>query len=317
VKWRALVAAFAIFAFERSASADGARLVYERADGAESCPDERALRELVAQKVGRDPFDGDDAVVTALVRRSGGEIVADVQIDDERAGVHGKRRLASKGPSCDELASALVVTISIALDPARFGAKKVDAPPPPPPPPPPATRAEDPFAEPPRPPPPPPAREPLTWRAAAAGGASFGVAPAPALALLVSVGGRYRALSLDLEGRLHPAASEGRVSASSTWAALVPCVTFDPLSLCAPIALGVVRGRGEGVASPSTDSSFAAAAGLRAAVEVPLAPVFGVRAGADAMMTIHGTRLLVDGQEAWATPLVWASAWAGAVVHFR
>lgn len=313
----ALVVAISLIG--ENARAGGATLTYTRGPGAEACPDEGALREAVAQRVGRDPFDGEDVLVDVHVERRADDLAADVEVR-ERNVVRGRRTLSSKSSSCNELASALAVTISVALDPARFGAppRRWAAPPTPSP-------ADRPFAEEPSPAGPLPAQDRppkgLTWRAGGGGGVAFGAAPAPAAALVLSFGARWSRASLELEGRTHLRSSApvfgGGVSASSSLAALVPCFHVGPAGLCAVGAAGVVRGEGKGVALPSTDSSFGAAAGVRLTIELALLPELGLRAGVDGMATIHGTRLTLAGREAWVTPSLWASSWVGAVVSFR
>ncbi len=321
----ALVVAISLIG--ENAHADGAKLTYTRGRGAEACPDEGALREAVAQKVGRDPFDGEDVHVEVHVERRADDLAADVEVR-EGSVARGRRTLFSKSSSCDELASALAVTISVALDPARFGEPPRRWAPPPTP-----SPADRPFAE--EPPPPAPsstqdhAPKGVTWQAAGGGGVAFGAAPAPAAAFLLSFGARWRRVSLDLEGRTHlpssAAVAEGGpgdgpgagVSASSSLVALVPCFHVGPAGLCAVGAAGVVRGEGKGVALPSTDSSFGAAAGARLTLELALLPELGLRAGIDGMATIHGTRLTLAGREVWASPSLWASSWIAAVVSFR
>lgn len=301
------------------ARADGAKLTYTRGPGAEACPDEGALRDAIAQKVGRDPFDGEDVFVDVHVERRADDLAADVEVREGNV-VHGRRMLSSKSSSCDELASALAVTISVALDPARFGVPPRRTAPPPTP-----SPADRPFAEerPPASSPPPQDQPPkgLTWQAGVGGGVAFGAAPAPAAAVVLSFGARWQRASLEIEGRTHLRSSEpvfgGSVSVSSSLATLVPCFHVGPAALCAVAAAGVVRGEGKGVALPSTDSSFGAAAGARLTVELALLPELGLRAGVDGMATIHGTRLMLAGREAWVTPPLWASTWIGAVVFFR
>ncbi|MDF2694506.1 MAG: hypothetical protein K0S65_2889 [Labilithrix sp.] len=300
------------------AHADGAKLTYTRGSGAEACPDEPALREAVAQKVGRDPFDGEDVFVDVHIERHTDELTGEVEVR-EGGVVRGKRSLSSTSSSCDELASALVVTISVALDPARFGVPPRRTAPPPT-----ASPADRPFFDEARPSAPPSNQKQergFSWDVGAGAGGAFGVAPATAAAFFLSFGARWERASIELEGRTHLRASEsvfgGSVSASSSLAALVPCFHVGPAALCAIGAAGVLRGEGKGVDIPSTDSSFAAAAGARLAVELSLLPALGIRAGVDGMTTIHGTRLTLAGREAWATPPLWASSWAGAVVHFR
>ena len=86
------------------ARSDGAKLSYTRSTNASSCPDEASLREAVAQRVGRDPFDGEDAFVDVQVERVADELVGTVEVreggvvaarpraDDAGAIGHGRRR---------------------------------------------------------------------------------------------------------------------------------------------------------------------------------------------------------------------------------
>jgi hypothetical protein len=298
-----------------------ARLVYERGEGADKCPTETELKAAVAQRLGSDPFEAYGAIsVHVLLRRTGSVLSADVEVHGEDGGLIGQRTITSNAASCDEIANALAVTISVALDPVRVtppsnGPEPVAAP-----------KPEPPKAAPPSPSPeaPRPAAEPgfrPRWEALVGGGAAVGAAPNPAAAILVGFGGRIEAFSAQIEGRacLSSGASvdQGNVSASSAWVSLVPCLHAGIVGACALGQIGVVRGRGGGVALPAEDSSFGAAAGVRVQVEASLSDAVGLRFGGDLTTTIHGTRLVLNGRDAWATPPLGGLLWTSGVLHFR
>lgn len=308
-----------------AAAKETATLEVERGKDAGGCPDESKVREAVAQRLGYDPFvaDGQLAVVVRI-RRERETFSASLEIREPDGKVRGARTLSSQASSCDELATALVVSMAIALDPARFmPPKPPTAPAPSPPSPPPAPdREPDPFREAPEPAPPapPPPAPPWVWALVAGGGLALGAAPSPAAAFAAGFGGRVRRFSVEIEGRVAlPAGdsySEGDVSASSMWLGLVPCFHFDPVAACAMGAIGDVRGRSERVAVPTSSHSFAANLGVRGYVELPLSRPLFLRAGADATASLQGTRLTLAGREVWISPTLGGLVWSSLVVHF-
>lgn len=310
-----------VLAWTREAAADGRSFVYERSAGAEECPDEATIRRRVVERLGHDPFgEGGPSARVRIERRPEG-FDADVLIREADGVVRGSRVLASTGASCDEIANAVVVTLSVALDPANMPSPRGPVTPKPAP-----SRLEDPFApeparaEPAPPSPSPPRPSTLRFRIAGGGGAAFGVAPSPSLAAAASLGARWRAFSLDLEGRIHPKTSEdadfGVVSASSSWGALVPAVHFGAFSAGAVLAGGALRGEGTGGGTTVSDSSFVAAVGVRGAAELAVSQSVGLRAGVDVLAFVRGASLVLGGKEAWSTPSFAASPWLGAVAYF-
>src|SRR5262249_55413914 len=90
---------------------------YALGRGIEGCPDERALRNAVAARLGYDPF-RDDAprVVTATIALDGRTLRGRVRIDDGGA-ARGSREMTARPGECADLASALPLAVSIAIDP--------------------------------------------------------------------------------------------------------------------------------------------------------------------------------------------------------
>ncbi|MGA7121912.1 MAG: hypothetical protein WBY94_17525, partial [Polyangiaceae bacterium] len=85
-------------------STPSARLVYSRARGAESCPDEEAMRAAVAARVGYDPFFAwaRKTIVASMAPASLRGFVAKVDLVDEQGMDHGARTLQASG-ECREL----------------------------------------------------------------------------------------------------------------------------------------------------------------------------------------------------------------------
>lgn len=109
----------------RSAFADEVVLRYDR--GVESCPDEHALKAMVRASLGRDPF-GDEAVrsIEAWISSIEGGLEARIVVR-EGGEVTGERTLSDPDPGCEELARAVALAISVAIDPLIFR-RRIDPP---------------------------------------------------------------------------------------------------------------------------------------------------------------------------------------------
>jgi hypothetical protein len=276
------------------------RFTYERGQGAEHCPDELSLKNAVSARLGYDPFDGTaPRVVAATIVRRGAALLGRVEVHGEDGKPSGSRQISSHENDCTELSSALSLAISIAIDPLSL------APPPPrpaPAPPVPVPRRA-PRPAPPCPPAPAPrvvatADSPVRFRASAGAHAAFGVAPAPAaFGLDVDVGIRWRALSVDVGGR-----DRGTVATSLLFATLAPCGHVSFFSGCALGAFGVVRG--EHIEREQRDTVPFVALGARAAAEIPIYSVVGIRVFADVLAPLTRTAVIVLGDEVWRAPVV-------------
>lgn len=207
-------------------AAPGARLEYSVAPGIDGCPDERWVHASVGARLGRDPFvdDAPTRVVVNISRGAPPALVALVEVTRPDGRV-GKRTLDSPTGDCLELASAVELAVSLALDPASKRAPVVEPPPPPPvkevvviqPPPVVEPKAVTPFG-----------RVGVLMTAGGLPGFSGGV--------LVGGGVLLRHFSVAIEGRAHlPTRVLTNDSTTTTFlalASLVPCLELGRVSGC-------------------------------------------------------------------------------------
>lgn len=296
------------------------RLIYERGAGAEHCPDELDVKNAVAARLGYDPFDERaPGSVSARLAREGDKLVGRVEVRDADGRTVGSREITSGQNDCTELASALTLAVSIAVDPLSIARPDAPPAPPAPVPAPDCPRATAPHVAP-CPAPPPEADAPVSFRASAGLLAAFAASPSPvALGVAADVGIQWRALSVDVGGRADVPASRGtalgRVSTSLILATLAPCGHVSVFAGCALVAAGVLRG--ENVDAGVRDTTPYAALGARAAAEIPLYDVIGVRLHADLLATLTRTVLSVNGGEAWRTPPLSGATGAALVGDFQ
>lgn len=171
-----------------AALADPARaaLSWVRGDGADACPDARALRAAVARHLGYDPTLAPEAAVSleAVVTRAAPALPWSVALFARApdGALLGERHLEVRADTCAPAVDAAALAIATTLD----GAALATAPPPPPAPPPPAPPAPPSVAPRRR-----PAARPRRWGVAATalGGLSLGAIPAlsPVAALVVEL----------------------------------------------------------------------------------------------------------------------------------
>lgn len=162
-----------------AALADPARatLSWVRGDGADACPDARALRAAVARHLGYDPTLAPEAAVSleAVVTRATPALPWSVDLFARApdGALLGERHLDVRADTCAPAVDAAALAIATTLDGAALAIAPPAPPPPPPAPPPPA--------------PPPavaprrrPAARPRRWSVAASalGGLSLGTIPA-------------------------------------------------------------------------------------------------------------------------------------------
>ncbi len=121
--WRLTPLAFALMVIAiampaAAAEQRHARLLYVRGSGAETCPDEEAIRQAVAARLGYEAFKA-DAILGIAVSVSKDEHLLRARVLLERANGQsiGERELTSGPYECTELASAIELAISIAIDP--------------------------------------------------------------------------------------------------------------------------------------------------------------------------------------------------------
>ncbi|WP_394832235.1 hypothetical protein LVJ94_37540 [Pendulispora rubella] len=320
----AVLGAFALswLAGEGHAAADEpprVRLVYVRGPGTEKCPDERDLRNGVAARLGRDPFDDHaERMVTARVSRARKILRARIEVHGPAGELYGERELSSKDKDCAELAEATELAIAIAIDPLGAMSPKpivteapptapapVDEPHPPPAPPPQAPAR---VAEPLPPPPPPPARPHLQFHAEGGPVGSLGAGPQVAVGGRLLVGLRRAPLSLGLEGRLDAPTTRsvgpGSIETSLMLAALVPCYHYSVLAGCAILGAGALQSHGRSFDDSRDATTAVFMAGARLAVEVPLDGVLFLHLHSDLLAALSQTSVQVNQSEVWQTPRI-------------
>ncbi|WP_437285372.1 hypothetical protein [Sorangium sp. So ce406] len=292
------------------APSGGARLSYARGPGAEGCPDEQVLRDVVAAQLGgTDPFvDGGGRHVEVVVVRRGRHFLAEIALYDGDGRRLGGQELTNT--ACGALVEDVGTALAIVLRPPRAAREPAPRPPAPSPPrsssepadpapeaaslpaPEASPRAAAPASVPPCQPcqpaaPARPVRRPgpsLAWPRLQVGlGALIagGIAPAPAVGISASMGARWEAFSLSLEGGWHlPVAAEpyrGRVFGVS-WlgGSVVPCGHATWFFGCGLVTAGRVRHFGMLNAVGEALWPYAGL-GLRGGVEVPVSYYLAAR----------------------------------------
>jgi len=121
VAWSALVTPVAV----RAQDGIQAGLAYERGADASVCPDEDEFREVVAERLGRDPFvAGSARVVHVYFARDGRDYVGTVRLTD----VHGDRgaNRTLRARSCESVATSLATVIAVGLEPPPPAPHEID-----------------------------------------------------------------------------------------------------------------------------------------------------------------------------------------------
>jgi hypothetical protein len=315
---------------EPPATATTARLVYLRGAGTDTCPDEGALRDAVAARLGYDPFTPFSLdTLFAEVDRDGPAFVARVKLVAHDNTVRGARTLKTTG-ACDDLMATLALTISLAIDPMasiRGGPPEglppkerpveihedANVEPPPPAAPPPNDEA---------PAPPPPSR-PVRIAVGAGVLGAIGTAPGPGVGFLLFARARLGDVSGTLEGRADLASGgdadegPGRVSSSLLAATLMPCGHTGDFFACARGTLGRISAEGLDVTHPGSSTALWASAGGRIGWELGLGRLFAVRIHGDADLVLTRYALSIGGRTAFRYSPVAGSLGAAFVAVLR
>jgi len=315
-------------------AAPSTRLTYVRGAGADSCPDEGALRRAVEQRLGYDPFfPWADRTIVARIAGDARGVRGTVELLDKSGILRGSRELTAPSTQCGELISGMALAISIAIDP-----KSVD-------------RAAAPAND-------EPAADPAVaeWTTAradeverqtppAAGQAhpasaekrapndegSFvpdlgaGVAVATGLAPGFGVGPTLAALihlhawSLGVEGRylFMPGTRVGPALVSSTVVegAFLGCFNAGAPFACAMASVGRVGISGSGLARSRDDSAAVARLGGRLGADVPLSTEWFLRGYLELSAALNRPVVDVDGHSFWGTSPLAGSL--GVALHRR
>jgi hypothetical protein len=311
------------------------RLVYVRGPGAESCPDQAAVREAVKKRLGYDPFfPSSDKTIIARIVRDASKLRGEVELVDEHGSQAGTREFSAEPDQCEQLVYAMALSISIAIDPksaetyaqgpeivplAEPAETQAETTPDRNPP-----GAPEPPVTPPAPAPAPraaPSVDAAPWRWSAGLGATLQFGSLPQTALGASAFGALQQgpWSLAIEGEIDaPVTTEKQgVELRSSGGALklLPCARFRFLSACQLSALRFLgaTGNASGVGGTATSLAF----GARLGVELELGSKFGVLAYGDLLLTALPARLVSEGQTLWETPLFSGGTGLAAVMHFR
>jgi hypothetical protein len=268
-----------------AAQAQGAPwLTIIRAPGTESCPTAAALAGAVEAELGRPPT----SAVRCVLGRQGLRWQALIEIDGQG---RARRTIRTRGKGCQELASALELTLTLALA-AR--ASPADAP-----------VAQETDLELPaglvaRATPPPR----MGWGLSA--GAILGTGALLDVTAGLEVGARWRhgRFALALEGRGERALPATRGPAHlEGWrasGAVVPCWMPARLAVCGVMRSGVFGAHADALPVPRSARGAVAETGVRAAWR----PGAGsVALYAEMTAPLLRARLLVDGRPVWAAPV--------------
>jgi len=297
-----------LLAWSQASAAATVAIHYDVAPGLD-CPDETTLRQLVAARLGTDPFTaGGSSSVTVRVKRESA-FVAEVTLQSPAS---PERRKLLSGASCAELLHLVATTVALTIDPLLRRPEIPESPPLP---------ALHTPAEPTLPAE--PTRLPLAARSVPAQGSE-----APALRGSVSAGATVGAGAsvvaqprLHLEGRLQGSLvsiglevrfgwpvngplSIGRLSTSSIEAGLVPCLTWKWLSGCADLSIGGLRLEGLELAEARAATTLLVSVGLRALFLVPLTPALRLGLMAQGSAFLTRASAVVGGARVWTMPPV-------------
>jgi len=309
----------------------------------EMCPDEARFRDIVASRVGRDPFttDAEDRLDATLLQRGAawrGRLVD----RDARGEVRGERVLDAA--TCEELVASMAVAVSILADPLALlrgerDPDEAEAEP---------DEAESEEAEPEEPEPEEPEEaepeeaepeeaepeeaepgedepgevepgevEPgereLAARVRPVVGLSFAavwrLVPSTGLGASASAGLRVGGFSVALEGYVFGSvgadtADNERLQVLLAGAAVVGCGHRGWFLACLGLEGGAFRAEVPSLAVSTPVLSFLPAASLRLGVEVPLGDEIVLVALAHATLPIERTHLSVDDDRIWEAPPV-------------
>ncbi len=263
------------------------------------CPDENALRQLVAARLGADPFLPQAPSLVTVKVLAGTPVQAEVTLESPGTPL---RRKTLSGVDCTELMHAVAVTVALVVDPVL---KRAD------PPAPVAPAVEVKAPELPAPAPvvtAAPSEPPLHWAISVGGsanaGLSLGVQPT------LRLEGRVRApiWSIGLEGRfawpVTGALTQGALTTSAVLGAVVPCLHWKWLAGCVDFSAGALRLEGQALATARAASVFHSSVGLRVLFTVPLHEHFAVGAMAEGQVPLTRATALVGSERVWTVPPV-------------
>lgn len=289
------------------------RFEYSRGPGAESCPTEHPVHDLLMGALGYDPVkpDAGPRVQIAVTRRRPG-FHAEITIYDGAGKVVWVQELDEERRCMDLVRPAVAAAASMAAiylprpapaTPAAAPPTPSLAPPPRPAPPPAAPAVAPPVRVVPAAPP----SEPLTFRTGIGPIVNFGIAPGVAMGALgvVTVHLGNFALDLELKGVASVAANRENghfLRGQFFGGALVPCFQARPFFLCGALNLGYLRGSGDHLAQVKTDGPVVIAVGPRLAAEKDIVERLLLHGFIELTPIVTETDFVVDEKNVWKTP---------------
>jgi hypothetical protein len=293
------------------------RLIYERAANAAECPDRDTVLDAVRARLGFDPFrEPAEITIAASVSRAGEQLYARIRLSDG-TGQTGERRLASHRADCAELASAMELALSIAIDPLSSAREPATTPPPVAEPAPPATAPVAVAVRTPAAPAGPPRQVDVQLGLVG----NIGDTLAPTIGVFAGLGLRGEWWSISIEGRADLPRTQdvggGSITAGTLAATLAPCLRGGPFGACALATLEALRGSGQDLDNARQMTSLFGAVGARALVELPAQGPVAFRAQVDVVSPLTRTALTVGGDAVWTSPPVTVAVGLATVVKFR
>ncbi len=287
-----------------------ARLTYDVA-GSPGCPDEQAFRDIVAGRLGYDPFDGAASLsIDARITRRSDLLIGRVATIDANGAASGVRDIEGSIHDCLEVATAMAIAVNIVLDPFGLAAAREPEPPPPTPPP----QIEERAPEPPQPEPPrveettedegPRVRFVMHGRLSV----GYGLAPEFTLGPVFGAGVAIDEGAVFIQGRVDfmpiqaTSESDDRLEATLFTAGPTGCFTFGVGVACAALQFGALQGRAFNVVNSITQTSFFVSAEVHAGVDIPFSDVFSFQALAELRVPLIRTALKIDGAPIWTAP---------------
>lgn len=306
-----MVALLALALAAGPAAAPTAHLFYEVPAGLDACPDAAWVRGAVSARLGRDPFDdASPTVVRARIERREG-VALEAQVEAFRAdGSIGRRRLESPSGDCLELASAMELAITLAIEPLWMTK----------PPPPRVEVTEAPVVReaPVAPEEAAPAMETPTPRPVRVRGyvgplATSGGVPRLTAGFVAGGGVRAGAFSVALEGRvLFPVTFDfgyGDADVFSALGSLVPCFESRWFAACGVVSVGAFQVESR-VLEERRATSVMAQAGVRLSGRVRLAERLTLVPWGEGAVVLTRTSLVSGSSTLWVS---WPVAVSGGV----
>jgi hypothetical protein len=317
------------------------RLVYVRSRATSGCPEQSVLEAAVTARLGYEAFSAwGDQTIIATISRSKAGLVARAELIDHDGIAQGSREVEASVSDCDELIATLALAISITLDPMHVTPSPSPAPQT-------SEQTADDVTEPaarapeapatPEPERPDPAQPKPTqtegvtrparasaWALHAYGGGFGAIAllPHATLGARVAAGLRQGRFSLWLGGESTLPSANAATESSNVRVSLLSseftlCRDMQrSLAVCSLISFGRLRGEGQGVAAPRSESVFYASLGARTILTLPLGQGFALLGAADVSAVLTRPTFQLMNVDVWRPSALAIGAGLGVSARF-